>query len=122
MTGAAAGLLLDRGWRWRLWLVAAVLVAGSAALIGDGTRILMILGYVAGVSAYSAAMVYVLARGGRVSVFAPLAHGIGRFIKQYIMRGGFREGIDGLNVSIISAFGAYMKYAMAIETQRREGK
>ncbi|PLX41325.1 MAG: glycosyltransferase family 2 protein [Deltaproteobacteria bacterium] len=61
-----------------------------------------------------------LARGGRISPLSPLLHGISRFFKQYILRGGIMQGLDGLNVSVISAFGAYMKYAMALEAKRNK--
>ncbi|PLX40288.1 MAG: glycosyltransferase family 2 protein [Deltaproteobacteria bacterium] len=60
----------------------------------------------------------VLARGGMITPAAPLLHGISRFLKQYLIRGGVLQGVDGLNVSVISAFGAYMKYAMALEARR----
>lgn len=61
-----------------------------------------------------------LAKGGRISPLAPVTHGLARFFRHYLLKGGFREGLDGLNIAVTSAYGVYMKYAIAIEQQRKQ--
>ncbi|MGI9316311.1 MAG: glycosyltransferase family 2 protein [bacterium] len=55
--------------------------------------------------------------GKKVSKFAPIGHGIGCFIKFYLLRRGFMAGLDGLNLSIFNAMGSYLKYAKLLEKQ-----
>ncbi|TAL17894.1 glycosyltransferase family 2 protein [bacterium] len=59
-----------------------------------------------------------LEKGGMIGVFAPVAHGFGRFFKQLVLRRGYVDGFYGLTVAVVSGFGAYMKYALALEQQR----
>lgn len=63
----------------------------------------------------------VLERGGVVNCFSPVLHGAAAFLKHYIVAGGIFHGIDGLNISVNSAFVAYMKYAIALEMKRKAG-
>lgn len=53
--------------------------------------------------------------GKTVSVFAPFVHGLGCFVKFYLIRRGFMAGLDGLNLSIFNAMGSYLKYAKLLE-------
>ena len=55
-----------------------------------------------------------------VSSFSPILHLVGGFMKRYFVKRGFLYGVDGLNVSIISAFYAYMKYAFLLEMYKKE--
>lgn len=64
----------------------------------------------------------VIDSGVRVSPLDPPIHGVGAFIKHYLGRGGLFHGVDGLNVSVTAAYSSYMKYAIALEAQRRSAK
>ena len=55
-----------------------------------------------------------------VSSFSPILHLLGGFLKRYVVKRGFLYGLDGLNVSVISAFYAYMKYAFLLEMYKKE--
>ena len=55
-----------------------------------------------------------------VSSFSPILHSLGGFLKRYVVKRGFLYGLDGLNVSVISAFYAYMKYAFLLEMYKKE--
>lgn len=48
----------------------------------------------------------------------PAAHGSFAFIKEYLLRRGFLEGVDGLTIALLNAMGSYMKYAKLLEKQR----
>ena len=58
-------------------------------------------------------------KGKKVSFLSPLSHGLSTFIRKYFLKKGIFYGLDGLTISIISAFGTYMKYAMLIELQKK---
>ncbi len=62
------------------------------------------------------------AQGKRVSRFAPFTHGLASFIKEYFLKKGFLYGLDGLTITLVSSFSAYMKYAMLVEMQENEAK
>jgi len=57
--------------------------------------------------------------GKKATPFDPFLHGIGALFKGLILKGGIFHGIDGLNVSVISAFSSYMKYALMLEMQKK---
>ena len=57
-------------------------------------------------------------RGVTVSFFTPLAHAIAAFLRKYFMKKGILYGVDGLTVSVISAFSTYMKYVLLAERRR----
>ena len=61
----------------------------------------------------------VMERGRKVTCLSPLAHGLGAFLKDYILRGGILHGTDALNIAVNGAYVAYMKYAIALEKQRQ---
>lgn len=55
-----------------------------------------------------------------VSSFSPILHSLGSFFKRYVLKRGLLDGIDGLNISIISSFYTYMKYAFLLEFYEKE--
>lgn len=50
-------------------------------------------------------------RGVSPSILMMFANPVARFIKFYIIRRGYREGLPGLVVAFIEAFGVFLKYA-----------
>jgi glycosyltransferase involved in cell wall biosynthesis len=44
-----------------------------------------------------------------------------RFLKQFVLQGGFRDGEEGRILCVVSAFGVFVKYATLRELVRREG-
>jgi cytochrome c oxidase cbb3-type subunit 2 len=62
-----AGRALDHGWLGRLQVVAFALLAGAVVFLDEKWRIFLLaqVGYAAGVSIYSTALVYYAARSGR---------------------------------------------------------
>jgi len=51
------------------------------------------------------------ARGKRSSLLQGLIHGIGCFIKMYIVRAGFLDGKQGFLLAVLSAHSTFVKYA-----------
>ena len=52
-----------------------------------------------------------LAKKGRSSsAAAAVLHGIGKFLKMYVLKAGFRDGAAGFVLAKNSAFGVYLKY------------
>ncbi|MGD8925789.1 MAG: glycosyltransferase family 2 protein [Thioalkalispiraceae bacterium] len=51
------------------------------------------------------------ARGKRASLIQGVLHGIGCFIKMYLLRAGFLDGKQGLLLSLLSAHSTFVKYA-----------
>ena len=51
------------------------------------------------------------ARGKRASLLQAFLHGVGCFIKMYVIRAGFLDGRQGLLLSLLSAHSTYVKYA-----------
>ena len=60
------------------------------------------------------------ARGKRATPLSPLYHGIGMFLKIYLIERGFLDGLDGLVTAITKAGGSFFKYAKLLELQRGE--
>jgi len=58
--------------------------------------------------------------GRRASPLSPLYHGIGMFLKIYLLQRGFLAGFDGLVIALTKAGGSFFKYAKLLELQRRE--
>ncbi len=52
-----------------------------------------------------------------ISGFSILVHSFWAFFKKYILRGGVFQGMDGLTVSLFSAFFNYVKYVKVKEIQ-----
>jgi len=47
-------------------------------------------------------------------------HTVGRFIRMYLLRSGFRDGGHGLVLALLAAFSVFQKYAKLWERDRRE--
>src|SRR4030042_764863 len=58
--------------------------------------------------------------GNRANVFTPFFHGIAMFIKVYIFKLGFLNGLDGFIIAITKTGGSFFKYAKLLELQREE--
>lgn len=54
-------------------------------------------------------------RGKKVNKFTPALHAISAVIRKLIFKGGIFQGVDGITVTITTAFHAYMKYLKLIE-------
>jgi glycosyltransferase involved in cell wall biosynthesis len=61
-------------------------------------------------------------KGKRTNMFAPIYHGIGMFLKVYLLKRGFFDGLDGLVIALTSAGGSFFKYAKLLELQRMKNK
>lgn len=59
-------------------------------------------------------------QGRRVNAFTPMWHGVSAFLVNYLLRGGWRGGVDGLTLSLAVANNSYLKYAKVLEWQRDE--
>lgn len=57
-------------------------------------------------------------QGKRAGSLSPLIHGLNSFLRQYFLKRGFLDGVDGLTVSLSSAVYSYLKYAKLLEYQR----
>jgi (heptosyl)LPS beta-1,4-glucosyltransferase len=51
------------------------------------------------------------ARGKRASLLQGFLHGMGCFVKMYIVRAGFLDGKQGFLLSLLSAHSTFVKYA-----------
>ena len=51
------------------------------------------------------------ARGKRASIAQGLVHGLGCFIKMYLIRAGFLDGRQGFLLAVLSAHSTFVKYA-----------
>jgi glycosyltransferase involved in cell wall biosynthesis len=58
------------------------------------------------------------ASGRRANPLTPLYHGIGTFLKIYLLQRGCLAGIDGLIIALTKAGGSFFKYAKLLELQR----
>jgi len=61
-------------------------------------------------------------KGASIGPLSPFLHALARFLKHYVVKLGFLQGVDGLTISVTSAYVVYMKYAIALETQRNRGR
>ena len=59
--------------------------------------------------------------GARVGVRQLLLHPPLRFLRAYLLRGGFRDGVPGLVIAVATAFHVFLKYAKLWEIQRISG-
>ena len=57
------------------------------------------------------------AAGRRATTFSPLYHGVGMFLKIYLLELGLLDGIDGLVTAFTKAGGSFFKYAKLLELQ-----
>jgi len=60
--------------------------------------------------------------GRRAHALSPVYHGIGMFLKIYLIEKGFLDGMDGLVTAITKAGGSFFKYAKLLEIQRENKK
>jgi glycosyltransferase involved in cell wall biosynthesis len=60
------------------------------------------------------------ARGDRFRLRDLIFRPLGRFLKGYVLRQGFRRGIPGFMVSVSTAYYVFMKYAKLWELERAE--
>jgi glycosyltransferase involved in cell wall biosynthesis len=58
-------------------------------------------------------------RGEKATFFSLLIHPPARFVKQYVLQAGFRDGLEGFLLCAISSFGVFLKYAKLREMIRR---
>lgn len=58
------------------------------------------------------------ARGRRTSALAALVSPRFAFLRNYILRGGFRDGEAGLLVSVLNSYYVFLKYAKLLELQK----
>ena len=57
-------------------------------------------------------------KGKRTHVFQMFSRPFFRFLKAYVLKGGFREGIPGLAIAGLNAYGVFSRYAKLILLQR----
>lgn len=60
------------------------------------------------------------ASGRRANPLTPLYHGIGTFLKIYLLQRGCLAGIDGLIIALTKAGGSFFKYAKLLELQHEK--
>jgi len=59
--------------------------------------------------------------GRRTSALGVLLHGDAAFLRNYLLRGGFRDGATGLIVSLLNTFYVAMKFVKLWEMQEEQG-
>ncbi|MGC8467964.1 MAG: glycosyltransferase family 2 protein, partial [Acidithiobacillus sp.] len=59
-------------------------------------------------------------RGRRVGSWMPMSHALASFLRSYLLKQGFRDGLDGAAIAWTTALGSFMKYAIAYELQQQE--
>jgi len=57
-------------------------------------------------------------QGRKVFLYEPFTHGFFAFVKAYILRRGFLDGIDGFNISVSKGLGSYLKYMKLYELNK----
>jgi len=62
------------------------------------------------------------ASGRKANVLTPLYHGVGAFLRIYLLQRGFLAGLDGLVIASTKAGGSFFKYAKLFELQREDKK
>jgi len=58
-------------------------------------------------------------RGARVGVAGLVARPLGAFLRNYVVRGGWRDGAVGLVVSVLNSYYVFLKFAKLWETGRK---
>ena len=61
-----------------------------------------------------------VASGRKVSVFSGVAHGIGTFLRVYLLKLGFLDGAAGFMLAVANAEGAYYRYMKAWLARQRD--
>jgi glycosyltransferase involved in cell wall biosynthesis len=57
--------------------------------------------------------------GRRVSFWSGIGHGLGAFVRTYLLRGGFLDGAEGFLLAVANAEGSYYRYMKAWLAARR---
>jgi cytochrome c oxidase cbb3-type subunit 2 len=109
-----AGRALDRGWLARLQVVAFALLAGAIVFLDEKWRIFLLaqVGYAAGVSIYSTALLYYTARSGR-----PLLVGLLFAVACWggsVLGPGMVQGLARMPYSFLVAAGAVIAIALGL--------
>jgi hypothetical protein len=60
--------------------------------------------------------------GRRANVVDLLAHPPAAFLRNYLLRGGFTEGMTGLTISLVNAYSVLLKFAKLWEMQQQTPK
>jgi glycosyltransferase involved in cell wall biosynthesis len=55
----------------------------------------------------------IVTSGRRVSFFTGIGHGIGSFLRAYVLRAGFLDGAEGFLLAVANAEGSYYRYMKA---------
>lgn len=58
----------------------------------------------------------------RVSFFHLFVKPVFRFVKHFLLQGGFRDGREGLIISGVLAWGVFLRYAYLIQARRNNGE
>ncbi|MBE8232399.1 MAG: glycosyltransferase family 2 protein [Endozoicomonadaceae bacterium] len=58
------------------------------------------------------------AKGKRSKGWEPLTHAIASFIRLFLLKGGFKDGVEGAAIAYTTALASFMKYAKLQELQR----
>ena len=56
--------------------------------------------------------------GGHPGVMDMITHPAGMFLKMFIVKAGFRDGVQGFIAAVVSAFHVFCKYSKAWETEK----
>lgn len=64
----------------------------------------------------------IIAKGRKVSLFAPLSHGMWTFLRLYVFKLGFLDGFAGLVVAVLSFMHAFVKYSKVLMHQYNPGR
>jgi len=60
----------------------------------------------------------IIKRGKRVNLLSPFTHALWTFIRMYILRRGFLDGLAGLVASVLSFMHVYIKYSKVLMARR----
>ena len=63
----------------------------------------------------------IVASGRRVGFMTGIGHGIGSFLRAYVLRLGFLDGAEGFLLAVANAEGSYYRYMKAWLERRRRG-
>ncbi|MTB53885.1 glycosyltransferase family 2 protein [Lewinella sp. W8] len=58
-------------------------------------------------------------RTQRVGLYHLLLKPVFRFVKHYLIKGGFRDGREGLIISMVLAYGVFLRYAYMLAARRK---
>jgi glycosyltransferase involved in cell wall biosynthesis len=62
-----------------------------------------------------------VASGRRVAFWSGIGHGLGAFLRTYLLRGGFLDGAEGFLLAVANAEGSYYRHMKAwLATRRRD--